>query len=294
MRLHRAKDAPIRPLDAVFRESRLRAGIIALATLLLTVVPLVFAWHSGETIAWVFVGIISLIMGFVSLMLISGFIHTFHEGNWVIRSNPQSLLINLRTFDNDVMNPEDEVVVEFTPGEIAWIGKTVEHRLVVSRYNDTRTDTSVFLDIKPIVRDLSQIQKALAAEAKRPAPPWRGRNNFAAVRVVDNPDGPLIRVEWRSGWTHITPSIQAAIRVLSSGITVRPDTARELDLSASTNDRQEQENRILYLVERGDTIPAINLVRQLYGYSLKDARKFIDDLRGNSGAADGAARHGVS
>jgi hypothetical protein len=100
------------------------------------------------------------------------------------------------------------------------------------------------------------------------------------VRIAETEQGQVIRIEWRSNWTSIRPRIDVAVRTLSSCITIRPDGRTDIDLSASTNDRQEQESRVLYLAERGQMMDAITLVQQLYGYSLTEARRFVEELLG--------------
>lgn len=280
MRCYRAKDAPIRPLDIVFRESRLRMACFSLAMLLMAVVPLVMGLYSREWIAWLVCGPVSVFSGLIGLLVWSSFIHTFHQGNWLIRYNPRSLLINLRTFDNDAFNEEDEVVVEFQPGEIEWIRKTAEKRLVSSSENGTQREYTAYLDIKPKTVDLAPIHERLKAESQRSAPPWRGKNNFVPVRIVEEEGQSLLRIEWRSNWTSIRPKIDEVISALSSGIGIQGEQRRELDLSASTTDRDEQESRILGLIERGQILQAITLVRQFYGYSLSEARRFVEELQG--------------
>jgi ribosomal protein L7/L12 len=49
---------------------------------------------------------------------------------------------------------------------------------------------------------------------------------------------------------------------------------------------QEQEARLIELVETGQTIVAIKLARSLYGLNLTDAKTFVDGLSGEATTKD--------
>jgi len=46
-------------------------------------------------------------------------------------------------------------------------------------------------------------------------------------------------------------------------------------------DRKQQEERLLQLAQAGDKIAAIKIARNLYGYDLRAARDFVEDLTGS-------------
>ena len=61
--------------------------------------------------------------------------------------------------------------------------------------------------------------------------------------------------------------------------------SKEFDVSPRNHTTQienqrEREGRIIELVESGDTIAAVRLARDVYGYDLTEAKMFVDGLMG--------------
>jgi len=48
--------------------------------------------------------------------------------------------------------------------------------------------------------------------------------------------------------------------------------------AVSSLDRREVEDRILELAEQGRVVAAVNLTRRAYGYGLREARQFVQEL----------------
>ena len=70
------------------------------------------------------------------------------------------------------------------------------------------------------------------------------------------------------------------------GERLRIEEPVSLDRGPVGGERAELEDYLLELVESGDRMSAIKLVRVRYGYGLTEARRFVDELAGVDKPAD--------
>jgi hypothetical protein len=80
-------------------------------------------------------------------------------------------------------------------------------------------------------------------------------------------------------WT-VVPRATALIALQSNhGVPTETAEATTDYAHLETLTRDEQEKRLRDLVEKGNTIAAIQIARRLYGYDLTRAKQFVDGLR---------------
>jgi hypothetical protein len=101
-----------------------------------------------------------------------------------------------------------------------------------------------------------------------------GRNSHVPVTL---PAENILRLTWRGRFDFVVPPLTKVLRELAAECTLdEPIEERPADLqplSAAEVDRQ-----ILERVEHGDTLTAVQLLRDQRGMSLKKAKDFVDEL----------------
>ena len=96
------------------------------------------------------------------------------------------------------------------------------------------------------------------------------------VSVAENR---TIRIEWQSPCDKIQPGINKAIALLADrGINIEPLSKEVLDMTLTSSEKTDMEDRILFLAQRGEIIAATKLARKAMGMRLPDAKKFVEDL----------------
>lgn len=281
MRFYTFKDAPARPGDAVFRESwinKLIGLIVGLAFFALLIGILTYGgvWREGGA-GRVMLSIMTIFMALFPLLAGHALLHALGPQNWVIRCRPGGMLIKLRSYLNDHFPEDLEIIVELRPEEIAWVGKTRERRVAPGREGGgVQVEHFTWLDIKPVANDLSELEARLKAERQVKA---TFKSEEYPVRVIE---GGVIRIAWRAKCTWVTPGADKALEAMRGlmRVSVRPEARQINDLFRDPGDRKAREDKILELAESGDTIEAVKLARKLYGFSLSEARQFVDELMG--------------
>ena len=269
MRFYRLKEAPLRPLDAVFAESRLRMACFSLGFTAIFLGGVIMICYGGRFIrgwewtapglvfAWIWTGM----WGLFSLFLLSRFRHTFGQDNWLVRYTGSSLLIKFRAYSNTNFSHDDEVVFELRTSEIEWIRYTRDTSITLSGEESTATaERMKCLDIKPKLADLSGLEGRLRDERVR-KPTKGAKDLFCPVRVIS---GGIIRVEWRGQCTCIVPGLPTLMAMLRPSVKIAADEREDHDFTKTDGTRIEQESRVLELLERGQKMAAVKLVQKLY------------------------------
>lgn len=78
----------------------------------------------------------------------------------------------------------------------------------------------------------------------------------------------------------IVPGIKKALAVLNrQGVTIESPKKEVIDLTErGRNNLKSNEDKILYLAERGNLLAATKLARRTYNFSLSEAKQFVEDL----------------
>lgn len=217
------------------------------------------------------------VIGCVSMLLLVYARAALRSSNWLLKSNPERLLIKIRSHLNDHFPQEDPVIISLANSEVTWIRK---YRETMSAPDTELTGTAEHLSRWTYLElqladtvDISKLQDALQAERNRQAPTigrTRTKHKHYPVKITDSG---ILRLEWNG----IRPGIDKALRILGTRFTRQPEQRVR---ATHWNDLEGKalDDRIVDLVEKGHTTAAVALVRMKYGYDLSRAKAFVDEL----------------
>jgi hypothetical protein len=268
MQLMPLTKVPIRQSDLVFRHSPARALVVATCMICVSVA---LVWL-GSGLAYYVAGVL-----IVSLLVMHEFILArFQPSNWLARMNDEGLYLQYRSYLNHHF-PENNPTVVFLPYAEIRSARLVNERSEIS-YRDMdqplaeksteRRRRLVELDLEG---DTAFLRKALAEErTKHPGNATLYKDY--PVRMVSSG---RVQVEW-----NVVPGADAILDELGQYASIAPTTQRSNDyVNLEGQSREQQEKRLLELIEAGQTIDAVYIVRKLYSYDLTRAKAFVEDLR---------------
>jgi len=89
-----------------------------------------------------------------------------------------------------------------------------------------------------------------------------------------------IRIEWSSPQSLVHPSIKKALEIIArQNISIELSEKEIADYTPNkATSPKVMEDNIIDLVSKGKKIAAVSLVRQTYGYSLSEAKDFVESL----------------
>jgi hypothetical protein len=209
----------------------------------------------------------------------------FRPSNWLAMLADDGMYLKYRSYLNHHF-PDTEPCVVFIPFRelrAARLVRSAQTTPAVKGSNrTTRHRTLVRLDLREPERQLAE---ALAKERALRGPRverWygssAGRFRHYPVRLSSPAE---LEVEWpaRRPATEFLGMLATHVDVESVEEHVDFTTLKE-------REPQEQEARLIELVETGQTIVAIKLARSLYGLNLTDAKTFVDGLSGEATTKD--------
>ncbi len=202
----------------------------------------------------------------VFLGLLGALLACFRASNWVVKVSGSGVYLQLRSYLNHHFRADHPTVVFVPFSEIASAGK-VRERFTRDGGDGPVTHSRSWLELVLQRADTAELARVLALERTTEAPQrsclglrWRTRHRHAPLHVQGDD---RIRVDWRPG----------VLRAFEAR--VRPAPGRTSDLDASLDPNA----RLLSLVERGEHLAAIDLVRQAHGCGLGEAKRFLDELQ---------------
>jgi hypothetical protein len=135
--------------------------------------------------------------------------------------------------------------------------------------------------------DAAELDRQLAEERRRRPPPAMIETvqRDYPVQLVNRSEGPVLQICWRGGSNWMTPSIKKTLATLAQYTAIRDTTKTTLDVSTEPGESVagvslDDQSRILAMAERGQIISAVKLARECYGFSLAEAKNFVEELRG--------------
>ena len=274
MRLMRESEVPATPSDRLYRASRLYAVLFAAAALALSA-ALILPRSAHRTPMPVFGAFVLL-----ALLVLRRFITArFHPSNWLVRLGDQGMFIHFRSYLNDGMSADDATVVFLAFGEIQ------RARLVCERLrtpdpetaNAYTTQTVRWVELELAI-DPAPLVDALATECERPGSPVKRWFGKSTTLYQDYPvlmqTPPYLRVKWQ-----VVPRAKAFVAALQPHVEIAPPvTVSEDFVNLQGLTREQQEQRLRELNQRGHTIDAVYMARRLYGLDLTQATKFVKEL----------------
>ncbi len=268
--------------DVVYRESPWNKVLAVLMSLIVSGVPFVIAVMSGNVIFYIAGAFGLLFVGVFGSLLVK----TLRPDNWLMRITSSAVVVKYRSFANAHLPKEDLVAFVLDRAELKWARSSKSKRITPgSQSGESRSDhrTSLEIGIDPSVTQ--ELEPLLVAERQRQEPP-RGMTKSSSKTLhypVSIPESGVIRIEWRSGQSWITPSIKHVLAQLAKWTTIEEPKQATANYASLTSKDMQTEDKILELAASGEVIAATRLVRKIYGYSLAEARQFVDDLIANGG-----------
>ncbi len=300
--------------ENLYRYSRFKSLFFAGIFYLLSGMCLVSAFQGefmgqGRDVPSILFYVISFFFGTAALIASLRFMKSLKPCNWVVKQGLDRLQIKFRPYLNSHLPEEDLVVVEIPFSEIEWVRKPKE-TVHTETSDSTQTRFYTFLDIKLISGQIEELKKAIKVERNR-RPPIESLNRelFQArkhkqseqeinvlkekiqAEKIKHPKGggrvtgvsnhhpvrmteeKILRIDWRG----LNPGIHHILNSLENFIVVEPQIKSTSDYT-SGKAALNIENQILEHVEKGNKVEAISLVRMKYGYSLTEAKQFVENL----------------
>jgi hypothetical protein len=266
------QQAAVTATDVTFRQSPLGAAILVVVMGLLTAGAVLVA-IAGLWPAWV----VAAFLGMLLVVFIPNATSAMRESSWVVALRGGVLFIKFRSYLNHHFDPCVPTVVALDGAEItAACIRREKIEQTMSEYTSEATLT--FIDLRLAHQQTGALAAAIDEERRRlpPAKFITSKSKHDPVRVVH--DG-LIRVGWQTGNDRLRPSAGALLAELRR-LHITVDEPVDVDRRASALSDDAMDKLVLDLAETGQVLDAVRLLRERYGYSLTEAKVFVDDLRG--------------
>jgi hypothetical protein len=228
---------------------------------------------------WVWVPVLAVVLLFAWCLLRLA-AKAMTTENWRVRIAPDGVWINLRSYLNREFAPA-RTVCFVTYVEIESVCK---HSIRRVESNGSRTTfwTDQYLEIQLREPVLPEMATEIAEERRRYAEgvhlgglvTSRGRHLHVPVTVTGED---RLRIHWRGRQDFVVPGLKRVLRELAAECTVLKPTY-EGTQNLNTMSAAEVDQAILDRVESGDVLGATKLLRDKRGYSLKEAKEFVDEL----------------
>jgi hypothetical protein len=276
MHLLRTADVPASGQDLLFLHSRARALIAVGALVAAGVASTVLGWQRHALLLYY---VAAVLLG--ALVVFQGLVTArFRPTNWLVRAANDGLYIKFRSYLNHRF-PADQLTVVFIPYHAIRSARVVRERRDLPDYDASPRGASVTVQrattvVLQLTGDVASVSKAIDDEIRRvmgrDGPSTRYRH--APVRMSS---ANTLEVDWT-----VMPRARALVDFLSRrGVPTETVDATTDYAHLETLPRDEQERRLLDLVETGNTIAAIQIARRLYDYDLTRAKQFVDGLGGS-------------
>lgn len=231
---------------------------------------------------WVFCSVIVLTCVLAGLVFLFSALAAMKTSNWTLRAAPEGIYLKLRNYGDHRLSAADPIVAFIPKREIRrlkFVGQKTRMVADADVPEDNQTYKEESLEIALYGEDLSLIEHAFEEERLRKGPTWiKGvttRAKGAALRLF--PESGVIRVDWKTRKTHLTPSVKTAMAVLGGLYDTETEEAAE-EAPLVTLSKEAQEERLREMVRRGDAIGATALVRETQGLTLTQAHQYLKSL----------------
>ena len=243
----------------------------------------VFWWYvEAPAVIWI------LCAGLAALVfpaILGTVVASLRSSNWLLLVRSNDLVINTRSYANSSPeHPSSVIVLPFKDIESAREVREF-HKLPESRRGGGTVHSKqqfLELQIHPDI-ELQPVRKILADERNRPG---SVRTYFGGLTVrskfkhdpVTLPADDVIRITWRSHMDAVVPKLQVVLDRLAVHVDVTPTFERRFAQWHELDD-QEFDDLVLQLAMQGRTIDAAKLLSRRRGFSITEAKRFVDELR---------------
>jgi hypothetical protein len=217
----------------------------------------------------------------IGLLLAQRFlVARFRDSNWLVRANENGLYVQFRSYLNYHFSADDQTVA-FIPYRDIRLAREVRERRELPELS--RNDRTVSIQTLQLVEleltcDTAMLGAALKAESDRPAPreaAWYGTTGvkFQHYPVVLD-DASRLRLTWEC-----VPSVRVFLDDVRRYVQVGASTSTTKSFqNLSSDSHADQEEQIAGLARAGQLVYAIAIARRLYGYDLRQARAYVENL----------------
>ncbi len=272
MQLMRLDEVPLNRGDRVFRHSPGRALFVLVCIVFTITGLLIYGKHQDSGLAYYLAGVL-----LIGAMVMHKFILAhFRPSNWLARMNDEGLFLQFRSYLNHHFSKTNQTVVFIPYQEIRSVSLVEERSEIPYRDLDRPLAEKATERHRRLVEfelpgDTSMLAKALADECARRPPNVTLYRDYP-VRLSSPA---RVQVEW---------SVVPGAKVFLDAMRRHTNIAAPVNKRRNYGDlaglsRQEQEKHLLELIDAGQTLDAIYIVRKLYAYDLAEARDFVEGLR---------------
>lgn len=219
---------------------------------------------------WLLAGPVFLMAGLLWLVVVMAMstacVASFRTSNWLMKVTRAGVYVKFRSYLNYHFPEDGPTVVYLCFGELNSARKTYEAVNKPDSEGVMRRTVTRYLDLLLKFSDTEGLNKVIAAETARIPPKGRfssSRFHHVPVRVAEPG---VLRVNWRG---------RKMLETLRPFITIDPPKRTGLGYNL---DKENLNERIAALLERGEVLAATKMARDGYQISLKDARDFVRDL----------------
>ncbi len=279
IRLLKEADLPDTPVAAVFRYSAGTAALIAVLMLSGGAALIGVGRVQGNPLAYYLGGLLLLFLWIYQSVVLA----RFRPTNWLVRVTDQGLYIKFRSYLNHHF-PDGDPAVMYVPFRAVRVTRVVREsqELPDTDRSGSLMHRHTIVEVE-LTDDAPELQGALAAERAAAAPKearWYGssasKHKHHPVRM---PSPRTIALEWQ-----VIPGVSSFLRMMAVHVPVESAKVIRDYTHLESLAPKEQESRVLELVEGGQFMDAVRVVRQLYGYGLTEAKNFVEDLSGRARA----------
>jgi hypothetical protein len=278
MQLMRLTDVPpINQSDRIFLYSRLRAVVGGALLAASALGAFLLAWFNGAWLGYYIAAVLlTLLLIFQNLITAR-----FRSSNWLLRVTDHGLFIKFRSYLNHHFDQRDLTVVFLPYSEIRSAREMTEIHRIPDRDNGSRagtmTKTRRAVELE-LAGDCTALSKLLANERERVfaksvigAGRLSTRYQHLPVRMAGSK---LLSIDWG-----VVPSVETLLTSLTRHTVVQDSAAVSKDFTElETLSKEQQEARLVELVQCGESMAAIALARRLYSYDLARAKQFVEEL----------------
>ena len=275
----------MQPFKTEYRYPVITSLVVFLVTAAISIGAAYFMYRArveGTTREVFIAGWFTFWFGIFALLARSDLRARLQPANWLVRTQTNGILVKFRSYRNYHFDSTDPIVVFFDYGDVEFGGS---QRVRQDMPGPPDGDTMRFKQFAVLKMRhdalVKELETQLAAERGRAAPHegrWiRSQTKSPHCPVHTSPDG-LVQIEW-----YVRPKLTRFLEEMSAEVPVKEATRTRQDLRNLKNaSREDQEKALLELVATGDRIGAIKIIRLLYGYDLKHAVAFLDELSSTS------------
>ena len=270
----RAIEVPETPRDRVYRASRVHGILFVMVCLSACVLMISFGWPQPPLHYYVSAAVIA------ALLLGRQFVVArFRASNWLVRASDEGLFIHFRSYLNDYLSPGDSTVVFLLYQDIRSARLVKERTNTIDSSGGKETQYRRYIEFELAV-DPAALSAALASECARPGIKVKRWYGSSTTLYRDYPvlmqSPPYLRLAW-----NVVPRASAFLKTLRQRVEVAPTVVVSDDFAnLETLPREQQEQRLRDLDQRGQTLAAIVAAQRLYALNTTEAKKLVTSLRG--------------